>query len=125
MAERSRVLSIVLWALQALAALVFLGAGGSKLAGAAAMVQMFDQIGVGQWFRYVTGSIEVLSAVLLLTPALSAVGAALLACTMVGAILTHLLILHSSPAGPVGLLIIVGIVAWLRKDQIGSLLKRA
>jgi len=34
---------------------MFLMAGGSKLAGVPAMVSLFDQVGVGQWFRYVTG----------------------------------------------------------------------
>lgn len=32
---------------------------GSKLAGAPAMVGLFDTIGIGQWFRYLTGSLEV------------------------------------------------------------------
>jgi putative oxidoreductase len=44
------------------------------------MVETFDKIGIGQWFRYVTGGIEVASAVLLLSPRLTPVGAALLVC---------------------------------------------
>ena len=38
-----------------LVATAFLAAGAAKLADAAYMVQLFDQIGVGQCFRYVTG----------------------------------------------------------------------
>ena len=45
---------------------------------------MFETIGVGQWFRYVTGAIEFASAVLLLTPRFAGVGALLLVPTMVG-----------------------------------------
>jgi putative oxidoreductase len=80
------------WILHILAAVVFLLAGGSKLADAAAMVVMFDQIGIGQWFRYVSGGLEVTCAILLLLPTASAIGAGLLGATMVGAIVTHLLI---------------------------------
>jgi putative oxidoreductase len=110
--------NIGLWVVQVLLAAAFVSAGGSKLAGAPAMVQMFDQIGAGQWFRYVTGTIEVGSAILLLIPGMAGIAAVLLACTMVGAILTHLTILHSPPTGPVVLLVLAGIVLWGRWSQI-------
>jgi uncharacterized membrane protein YphA (DoxX/SURF4 family) len=113
-----RSLSITAWVLQVLAAVAFLGAGIPKLTGAAPMVQMFDTIGSGQWFRYVTGGIEVGSAVLLLVPGAAAFGAILLACTMVGAILTHLFILHSSPAAPIVLLALVSAIIWLHRGRI-------
>ena len=113
-----RSLSIAAWVLQVLAAAAFLGAGIPKLAGAPPMVQMFDTIGLGQWFRYVTGGIEVGSALLLLAPGAAVFGAILLACTMVGAILTHMLVLHTSPASPIVLLVLVGAVMWLRRGQI-------
>ncbi len=35
-------------------AAAFLAAGGAKLAGVPAMVEMFEKVGVGQWFRIVT-----------------------------------------------------------------------
>lgn len=84
------------------------------------MVQLFDHIGLGQWLRYVTGSIEVVSAILLLVPAGAVFGAVLLVCTMVGAILTHLLILHTSPVLTAVLLITVSLITWLRRQQIYS-----
>ena len=56
------------------------------------MVETFEKVGVGQWFRYVTGAIEVASAILLLIPRLTPVGAALLVCTMIGAVLAQLLV---------------------------------
>ena len=59
-------------------ALMFLVAGGSKLAGVPAMVTLFDALGAGQWFRYVTGIIEVVSGLALLTPAVAVFGALLL-----------------------------------------------
>src|SRR5947209_3039064 len=85
---RSRARTIALWSAQIAAAALFLLAGSSKLAGAPAMVQMFGAIGLGQWFRYLTGTIEVGGAILLLVPSLARFGAALLVPTMVGAVLT-------------------------------------
>lgn len=121
MKERGRASTVVVWILQIMAAIAFLMAGGSKLASAAAMIQLFDAIGVGQWFRYVTGGIEVLSAILLLVPSRAAFGAILLVCTMIGAILTHLFIIRTSPAAPIGLLIVVAVITWLRRGQFSSL----
>jgi putative oxidoreductase len=114
--------TVVLWILQILLAVVFLGAGGSKLAGAATMVQMYDVIGFGQWFRYVTGFIEVGSAILLLVPSLAALGAMLLACTMVGAIIAHYTVLHMPATGPIVLLGLAGVIAWLRLAQLRATL---
>ena len=48
----------LLLALKGLVALAFAAAGLAKLAGVDMMVATFDAIGVGQWFRYVTGIIE-------------------------------------------------------------------
>jgi putative oxidoreductase len=110
--------NIGLWVVQILLAAGFVLAGWPKLAGAPAMVQMFDQIGAGQWFRYVTGTIEVGSAILLLIPGMAGIAAILLTCTMVGAILTHLTILHSPPTGPVILLVLAVIVLWGRWSQV-------
>jgi DoxX-like family len=58
---------------------------------------MFEKIGLGQWFRYVTGSLEVIGAVLLLAPRTAAIGGWLLAAVMIGAIGTHLFIIGGSP----------------------------
>jgi putative oxidoreductase len=116
-ATRSRSANIFLWAGQIVAAGMFLMAGGSKLAGAAPMVAMFAQIGIGQWFRYLTGTIEVISAVLLLIPSLAFFGAVALASTMVGAIFTHLFIIGGNPAVPIVLLAITAAVAWARRPS--------
>ena len=62
----SKAVNIAIWGVQILTALAFLAVGGSKLTGAPAMVDMFQKIGYGQWFRYLTGSLEVTGAVLLL-----------------------------------------------------------
>ena len=84
--QRGRAALIALWLTQVALALMFLMAGGSKLAGVPAMVSLFDPVGVGQWFRYVTGVIEVTSGIALLVPSAAIFGAMLLIPTMLGAI---------------------------------------
>jgi putative oxidoreductase len=113
--RRSAAVTAVLWTLQILSAAMFLFAGGLKLAGAPLMVQEFGVIGLGQWFRYFTGTIEVASAVLLLIPSLAAYGAAALFVTMIGAIVTHLFIVGGSPLIPIVLLASTGTIAWTRR----------
>src|SRR5437868_5093290 len=82
----SKILNITIWGLQILTALALLAAGGSKLSGSPDMVAMFEKIGFGQWFRYLTGSLEVMGAVLLLLPRTAVIGAGLLAALMFGAV---------------------------------------
>jgi uncharacterized membrane protein len=99
-------------------------AGGLKLAGVPVMVALFDAIGIGQWFRYVTGSIEVVSAVALLVPSWAAFGALLLIPTMVGAVFTHLFIVGGSAVPATVLLTGSLAIAWARRDQLASVLSR-
>ena len=103
---------------KALLTLAFLAAGASKLIGVESMVAVFDTIGVGQWFRYVTGIFEVVGAVLLWIKGREAIGAALLVVTMFGAIIAHLAILGPSfvPALILGLL--AAFVLWQNKSQL-------
>lgn len=94
---RSRTVTVLLWVARAALALVFVGAGASKLAGEAAMVDMFADIGAGQWLRLVVGGLEVAGAVGVLVPRVALPAAAGLALLMVGATLTNLLVLGASP----------------------------
>ena len=107
-----------LWALQILTAVAFLAAGYAKLSGQPMMVATFDKIGAGQWFRYVTGVVEVASAILLLTPRLAPVGALLLVGTMIGGVLAHLLKLGGSPLPAIVLGGFAGIILWGRRGTL-------
>lgn len=112
----TRMATAFVWTLQVASAAMFLFAGGLKLAGVPLMVQEFGIIGLGQWFRYFTGGLEVISAVLLLVPSLAFFGALALAATMVGAILAHLFIIGGSPAVPIVLLASTTSIAWARRN---------
>jgi len=116
-----KALNIGLWTLQILAALAFVAAGSGKLLGTQDMIALFDAVGIGQWFRYVTGSLEVLGALLLVVSGTTAVGAVLLAVTMVGAIVAHLAVLQTSPAAPLVLFVLTALIAWGRRSQLVSL----
>lgn len=100
---------------QVLLAAAFLFFGGSKLASVEQMVAVFEQIGIGQWFRYVTGLLEVAGAILLLIPTLAGLGGVLLACVMAGAVLTHLFVIGGSPLIPLVLLALTALVVWGRR----------
>jgi putative oxidoreductase len=71
---------------------LFLFAGGAKLAPNmhAHNVEVFMRWGYAAWFLYVVGAIEVGGGLLLLIPATRFYAAALLACNMIGAAITHL-----------------------------------
>jgi putative oxidoreductase len=73
-------------------------------------------IGWGQRFRYVTGAIEVASAILLLVPPLAVLPALLLGCTTVGAVVAHSTVLHSPPTGPVALIPPSCGILWIRGE---------
>ena len=120
----SRTVNFALWALRALLAVVFAMAGLAKVGGDPAMVEMFATIGVGQWFRYVVGALEVSGAVGVLIPRFSGPEALGLVCLMAGAALTNLFVLGASPLLPIGLLVAGAVVAWGSWPQTAALAGR-
>jgi putative oxidoreductase len=118
-------LNIGLWVVQGLLAFAFVGASSGKLLGKPEMVGLYEVIGIGQWFRYVTGLVELAGAVLILIPKTRVIGAGLLAGTMLGAIATHLFVLHSPPTAPAVLLALVSFVLWGRRAELAKLLGRS
>jgi putative oxidoreductase len=106
---------ITLWTLSLMTAIAFIAAGGAKLTGAPAMVEIFDKVGVGQWFRYFTGLIEVAAGIGLLIPRYAFYGAIALAVVMIGAIIAQLTVLAGSPGAPAALLVFTGVVGYLRR----------
>jgi uncharacterized membrane protein len=109
--------NVGLWVLQAVLALQFAGGGLAKLAGSPALVELFADIGAGQWLRFVVGALEVAGAVGLLVPRLSGLAALGLAALMVGATVTNLFIIGERPWLPLGLLLVAAVVAWGRRSR--------
>ena len=117
--------SVSLWVVRGLLALAFAAAAGAKFYGVPMLVEEFEHIGLGQWFRYLTGTLELLGAVLILVPSLAAFGASLLICVMIGATITHLTVIGGSPVPALVLLALSAIVAYAKRDQIFAVLHTA
>jgi putative oxidoreductase len=114
--EQNKGRMITLWILRVVVGLAFLAAGGSKLAGAPAMVAMFAKIGFGQWFRILTGLLEVTAAIGVFIPRYTLYAAATLAVVMASAIGFHLTILGGNPLPAMVLLLLTSLIAWLSKS---------
>jgi uncharacterized membrane protein YphA (DoxX/SURF4 family) len=112
--KRGRATTIGLWVLQVVLAAEFAMAGLMKLAGSSPMVDMFDDIGAGQWFRFVVGALEVAGAIGVLIPRLAWLAALGLAGVMAGAVVTTVFVLDANPALPAALLVVAALVARAR-----------
>jgi putative oxidoreductase len=115
---------MVLRGLEFVMGALFLYLGGAKLLGAPAAVRLFRDIGWGQWFRYVTGVVEVSGALLLLIPALAGASALLLMSVMVVATGIELFVLHRPPAAAMACLCGHTVIAWGRRAQTRRLFTR-
>ena len=108
-----RATRVLAWLPRIAAALFFLSVGREKFAESGMWVEIFERIGFGQWFRYLTGSLQIGGAILLLIPRIGWIGAAILACTMVGATLAQILVFHSPaaimPAALAGVMVVIAL----------------
>ncbi|WP_249123870.1 DoxX family protein [Saccharopolyspora erythraea] len=122
-ARPGRALNVTLWVLQALLAAFFVFASLPKLLGDPATVASYDLIGFGQWFRYLTGALELAGAIGLLIPRLSPLAALGLAIVMLCATVANLTVLAmpSAAVTTVVLMLLFAFVAWSRKYQLTGL----
>ena len=126
MNANNRVLSVVAWVMAILLCIAFLGAGAAKLTAQPMMTMEFAAFGYPQWFMYVTGFIEIVSAILVVVPRTSRIGAGLLTCVMVGAIFSHLTHGQAGMIGaPVVLLALAAVQFQLRGGFAAPLPSRA
>jgi uncharacterized membrane protein len=120
-----RPLHIALWALQVLLAAFFVVAAAvPKLTGQEVAVEIFDQIGAGQWFRYLVGTLELAGGIGLLVPRLSGLAALGLSGVMTGAVITQLFVLGDPIVAltPAGAGVLLAVVAWGRRGRTRALL---
>ena len=76
-------------ALATLIGIAMAGGGAMKLLGQPGQVAAFAAWGLPPWFRVLVGTFEVLGAALLIVPATTPVGGAILSTIMVGAAWVH------------------------------------
>ncbi len=108
--------------LRVILGLAFLAIATVKLTGSLQTPQVFANIGWGQWFRYFTGALDLLGAVLVLLPRAAFYGALLLMCTVgFAAVLTFAGRIHDSPLAPLALTVLAAVVAWLTRPGVARL----
>ncbi len=120
----SRIANVATWALQAVLALQFAMGGGLKLAGSPVMVDLFADIGAGQWLRFVVGTLEVAGGIGLLVRPLCGLAAAGLAAVMVGAVVTNVAVISENPTLPAVYLVLLALIAYRRRARSAELLAR-
>ena len=105
-----------LWAVKILLGLAFLASSMAKFLSVEMLVYEFGLIGLGQWFRYVTGIVELAGAILIFVPRLQAIGGLVLGGTMVGALIAHVTVLGPPfwPAVLLGALALLVVIAHRR-----------
>lgn len=123
---RGRAVTAGLWTLQVLLALMFVaGSGLPKLVGESYAVQIFDDLGTGQWLRVVIGLLEIAGGIGLLVPRLAGLAATCLVALMVGATGAQLFFLHEGYwFTPVIVGVLLAVVAWVRRAEVAALFTR-
>ena len=116
----SRSKTAILWILRILMAALFLFASLMKLTGKPDMVAEFDMIGLGQWFRYLTGLLEVVGGIGILVPSVSVFGGILLLAVDAGAFVAQVAVLHMDWIHTIVIGAILGTVIYLQRHQISN-----
>ena len=114
----SRGKTIALWSLRILMAALFLFAAVMKLSGQPMMVDEFNTIGLGQWFRLLTGALEAAGAIAILLPSVSVFGAILLLAVDAGAFVAQIAILHVDWIHVVVIGALLATLIYLQRDQL-------
>lgn len=114
---------ITAWVLQILLGLAIAGGGMLKLTGDPAMVEMFDDIGAGQWLRVVVGTCEVAGGVGLVIPRVRAMAALCLLVLLIGAAVTNVTVLDTSPLVALGCAAVALVIMVLRRHELPAPVK--
>ena len=114
----SRGVLAFVWAYRILVALMFLAAAGMKITGQPMMVAEFQQVGLGQWFRYFTGGLELIGAVLVLLPRFTSLGALLLLVVDIGAFIAQVTVLHMGWIHTIVTGLILAGLIWVERHKL-------
>ncbi|MEV5897905.1 DoxX family protein [Nonomuraea fuscirosea] len=116
-----RVRNIALWGLQIVLAGFFLMSALGKFGNAEPASSTFAAIGWGDWFRNLTGALEVAGAVALLVPRLAGVaGLAFVGLTACAA-LAEAFVSGGGVFLPLIVLVLCAVIAWGRRDSTARL----
>jgi putative oxidoreductase len=107
------VFRIFTWILRVTAAAILLQTLFFKFTGAPESIYIFTKVGAEPWGRIGSGIIELIAAILILTPRFSWLGSLLALGVMSGAIVSHLTILGIQVQGDGGLLFALAITVFV------------
>jgi uncharacterized membrane protein YphA (DoxX/SURF4 family) len=105
-------LAIFEWSLRIVAAVILVQTLFFKFTGAPESVYIFTKVGAEPWGRIGSGVVELIAAILLLTPRFTWAGALLALGVMAGAILSHLTILGIEVMNDRGLLFVLALLVF-------------
>lgn len=120
---RSRAAHRSLWALQILLGVFLVVASAApKFWGDPFAVQIFTEIGAGQWFRYFIGAVELAGGIGLMVPRLAGPAAVGLMALMVGAAYTQAVVLDAPGMAltPAVIFVLSAVIAWGRRASIAA-----
>ena len=121
----TRNLNLFSWILQLIVAVILLQTLFFKFTGAEESVYIFTQLGAEPWGRIGSGVIELITAILLLTPRTVTIRAILALGTISGAILSHLTRLGIVVKDDGGLLFALALVVFVASGLILLIHRRA
>jgi len=105
--------TILGWALRITAAVILLQTLFFKFTGAPESVYIFTKVHAEPWGRIGSGIVELIAAVLLLTPRFNWLGSLIAVGVMAGAIASHLTVLGIEVQGDKGLLFALALIVFI------------
>ena len=106
-------ISVLSWLLRIAAAIILLQTLFFKFTADPESVYIFTKVGAEPWGRIGSGVIELIAAILILTPRLTWLGSLLAMGVMAGAVLSHLTVLGIEVQGDKGLLFALALTVFV------------
>jgi uncharacterized membrane protein YphA (DoxX/SURF4 family) len=119
--------TIAIWIARILMAALFVFAAVMKLTSQPMMVEefgLFAAYGIGQWFRLLTGALELIGAVVVLIPTVSGIGALLLLIIDIGAFFAQIIVIHQDFVHTIIIAAILAALVFVQRGQISSRIAR-
>src|SRR6266852_1944548 len=106
-------ITVLSWVLRITAAIILLQTLFFKFTAAPESVYIFTKVGAEPWGRIGSGVIELIAAILILTPRFTWLGSLLAMGVMAGAVLSHLTVLGIEVQGDKGLLFALALIVFV------------
>ena len=106
-------ITVLSWVLRIMGAIILLQTLFFKFTAAAESVFIFTKVGAEPWGRIGSGVVELIAAILILTPRFTWLGSLLAMGVMAGAILCHLTLLGIEVQGDKGLLFALALIVFV------------